>query len=213
MDLLNLELVEISLKKRCELPYNWFGVKQTDTKDSETNFIYNARSYSQLIQAISNLDKPTQNYALNRWYNFWSASAIEQLFARHKSVEPNINAKHKFIDFSIDNTPFDHKSTVFPKGFEKPLVYAKQHPKELINWLYENQSSQGRQHYKNRLFMVFYDHIDGEHWKLKCEVVLIKKKIDIYLSHFNIKNLYNFNFDSRDVLSDIIWIENSPKQL
>ncbi len=209
MEPLNLELVEISLKKRAKLPYNWFGVKQTDAKDSETNFIYNTRSFSQLTKAIASLDKPTQNYALNRWYNFWSASAIEQLFAMHKSVVPNINLKHKFIDFSINEIPFDHKSSVFPKGFGKPIAYAKQHPKELINWLYANQSNQGRKHFKNRLFMIFYDHIDGNHWKLKCEVALIKNKIDIYLTHFNIKNLYNFNFDQRAIFSDIIWIENS----
>ena len=55
---------------------------------------------------------------------------------------------------AINKTPFDHKTTVFPKGFGHTLDYAINHEEELISWLYEHQSSQGRLHYKNRLFVI-----------------------------------------------------------
>jgi len=54
---------------------------------------------------------------------------------------------------------------VFPKAFGKDYAYAKENKKELIEWLYNNQSQQGRKHLENRLFICIFDTKNGEHWK------------------------------------------------
>jgi len=60
-----------------------------------------------------------KNYALNRWYNFWSAKTIENIFGEHKNIKPHLNSKDKLTDFYIKNIPFDHKTTIFPKVLKK----------------------------------------------------------------------------------------------
>jgi hypothetical protein len=116
--------IEKELKKRLDFPYKW-GRKQSDNWDTLTNFIYNTFSFDTLLKRIEYFDEDLQNYALNRWYNFWSAKAVESIFATHPNVEPNINIYDKLVDFKINNIPFDHKTSVYPKGYGKPIVYAK----------------------------------------------------------------------------------------
>ena len=147
---MNLELLENALKKRWTHNYKW-GRKQSNEWDELTNFIYNTRTFSSLLEQIKHLDVNLQNYALNRWYNFWSAMGVEYIFSTHKIVVPNINRYDKLVDFKINNIPFDHITSVFPKGFGKPIGYAKKHKGEIIKWLYINQSQEGRKHLKNRL--------------------------------------------------------------
>lgn len=144
MNPLDLARLEKSLKNRWKTDYNWLGHKQNDVWDKQTNFIYNARSYGELTKLVSNLKEDMKHYALNRWYNFWSAMGVEQIFRSHKKVLPLHNQFDKQIDFFINNIPFDHKSTIFPKGFKHSLAYAKQNKEELMEWLYKNQSQEGR---------------------------------------------------------------------
>ena len=115
------------------------------------------------------------------------------------------NTKDKFVDFYIDDIPFDHKTTVFPKGFKKSIPYAIEHKKELIEWLYNNQSAEQRQHFKNRLFIVLIDYDNqAEHWKLKAEILWLKKIISTYLSKFDRIKLQTFNLENKTVFADII---------
>ena len=72
-------------------------------------------------------------------------------------ISPTKNPKDRLVDFKIHDIPFDHKTTVFPKQFQKSIHYAKTHEEELITWLYDNQSTQQRHHLKNRLFIVVFD--------------------------------------------------------
>lgn len=197
--------LEIELKKRLTYPYQW-GTKQTDQKDQETNFIYQTYSFDTLIKRISNLDSSLKNYALNRWYNFWSAMAVENIFVSHPSIQANKNHRDKLVDFTINTIPFDHKTSVFPKGFGKSFSYAKENKRELIQWLYSNQSQEGRKHLKNRLFIVLFDEENNQHWKLKSEIQLLKSAIDKYVEHFSKIRLLSFDFGEGEVLSDIIWV-------
>ena len=203
---MDLERVERELKKRWALPYRW-GRKQSDLWDKETNFIYTTYSVASLIRKTEHLDEALRHYAWNRWYNFWSAMAIEDIFTSHPQVTANKNRYDKLVDFTIEHIPFDHKSSVFPRGFQKPYHYAKEHKMELIYWLYANQSQQGRKHLKNRLFIVLYDK-DGEHWKMKAEIMHIKKHIDNYVHRFDKKQLHRIRLEQSEALSDIIWIDN-----
>lgn len=197
--------IETQLKKRLAHPYRW-GRKQSDAWDVQTNFIYKTPSFDGLQRQTELFPEPLKNYAMNRWYNFWSAQAVETIFCAHRIVTPNFNPYNKLVDFRIAGIPFDHKTTVFPKGFLKSASYARQHPAELARWLYDNQSQQGRKHLENRLFIVLFDP-NGEHWKLKAEISLLKDVIDRYISSFNQKALLLLPIQGNTVLTDILWVE------
>jgi len=205
---MDLPRVERELKKRLSYPYKW-GRKQSNSWDQDTNFIYKTYSFETLLKRTSKFDQPLKDYALNRWYNFWSAMAAEDIFASHNNVQANVNAYDKLVDFKIDGIPFDHKTSVFPKGFKETFQYAKEHKEILIKWLYENQSQQGRKHLENRLFIILYDVETSEHWKMKSETLLLKSAIDNYVENFSTDNLVQLNFGNGEVLSDIIWIQKT----
>ncbi|MFA5455398.1 MAG: hypothetical protein WC272_08780 [Sulfurimonas sp.] len=203
MDLLR---VEKELKKRLSYPYRW-GRKQSDSWDRDTNFIYKTYTFESLLKKTEQFSQELRDYALNRWYNYWSAMAAEDIFTSHDNVEANKNIYDKLIDFKIIDIPFDHKTSIFPKGFGKSYEYAKEHKKELIQWLYENQSQEGRKHLKNRLFVVLYDGLEIQHWKMKSEIIQLKSSIDIYINNFSTENLCKLDFGAGEVLSDIIWLQ------
>ena len=203
---MDLVRVETELKKRLIHPYKW-GRKQSDDWDAKTSFIYTTYSFEKLLEKTTSFDEEVRNYALNRWYNFWSAEAVENLFSLHEKVKPNINKFDKLIDFTINTTCFDHKTTVFPMGFNQTVAYAKNNPAELIQWLYLNQSQESRKHLKNRLFIVLVEK-NKEHWKLKAEIKLLKSEIDTYVENFNSANLFQLQLENNTILSDLIWVEN-----
>jgi len=75
----------------------------------------------------------------------------------------------------------------------------------LIKWLYKNQSQQQRKHFRNRLFLVLYSK-DGEHWKLKSELMWLKERIEKYMQGFNPNYLLKFNLEEGNpTLADVIW--------
>lgn len=202
---INLKNLENQLKKRLDYPYHW-GKKQTDDWDKKTNFIYQVRSFSDLQGKAAALDDSLRNYAFNRWLNFWSAKAVEKIFALHPKVIANTNEYDKLVDFSVEGIAFDHKTSVFPKGFGKSLEQALSNKGELIRWLYNQQSQQGRKHYENRIFIVLYDRQTEAHWKLKAEIQIIGKAIANYLHNFSVEKLEEFDFGQGKVFSDIIWV-------
>jgi len=204
--------IEDELKKRHQYPYKWFR-KQNDEWDRYTKFIYQTPNWQMLIRKISRvaesekLDKQQIfQYAANRWYNFWSAKAVEQIFTQIEGIEPVLDSKDSEKDFYLFGIPFDHKTSVFPKRFNKSFDYAQTHKPELIEWLYKNQSTQKRYHLKNRLFLIVYDS-SGAHWKLKAEIALIHQAIHNYIGSFTREQLHSVTFDHLQTsLSDIIWV-------
>lgn len=208
---MNYILLEKELKKRLKFEYNW-KVKQNNNLDRQTNFIYKIRSFDVLLAEIENEFKSKSDfelltsYALNRWFNFWSAKAVETIFCENKNITAHTNSKDKYVDFYIENNPFDHKTTVFPKGFKKSVPYAFLHKRELIEWLYKNQSQQQRKHLKNRIFIVLVNYEnENKHWRLKSEISWLQKIISNYLTTFDVQNLESFYFQNEVVKSDIIW--------
>ncbi|MCX6149981.1 MAG: hypothetical protein NTX22_05585 [Ignavibacteriales bacterium] len=202
--------IEIELKKRLDYPYNW-GMKQNDIFDNLTNFIYHTEKFLDLQKNIKErFDKRVDyellsNYAMNRWFNFWSAHAIEFIFCTLPNVKPAKNHKDKLVDFEIMGISFDHKTTVFPKKYNKTIEEAQKDPIDLIRWLYVNQSQQKRKHLKNRLFIVLQSH-DGENWKLKAELFWLKELIKKYVADFNSNKLFRIDLDENNfVQADIIW--------
>ncbi|HSP88186.1 MAG TPA: hypothetical protein VLN45_08630 [Ignavibacteriaceae bacterium] len=133
------------------------------------------------------------------------AQAVEKFF-----VTPNVlsvlDEKDHLVDFSIHGFTFDHKTSVYPKNYNKTLREAIINTDDLINWLYKNQSQEKRMHLKNRLFIVLYS-TTGEAWKLKAEITLLKKEIEFYMIGFNSHFLMKFNFEKgNETFADIIWV-------
>src|SRR4030066_867144 len=205
-----LVTIENELKKRLAYPYKW-GRKQNDLYDKLTNFVYKIPSFEGILKETESRfrkDKEHQNianYALNRWYNFWSAQAVEKIFCSLPNVRPALDEKDKLVDFTIDGVTFDHKTSIFPKNFPYPIEEEIKKTEELILWLYKHQSQQQRKHLKNRLFIVLYSS-DGEHWKLKAEIFWLKERIEKYMQGFNPHYLLKFTLEkNQETLSDVIW--------
>lgn len=206
----NLVQIETELKKRLSYPYKW-GRKQNDYFDKLTNFVYKIPEFEIVLKEIDNRfnkdkeHKNVANYALNRWYNFWSAQAVEKIFCSLPNVKPALDGKDRLVDFTIDGVTFDHKTSIFPKNFPHTIDESIKKTDELIKWLYKNQSQQQRKHLKNRLFIVLYSS-DGEHWKLKAEISWLKERIEKYMQGFNPHFLLKFNLEpDHPTLADIIW--------
>ncbi len=195
-------LAEKELKKRHIFPYKWRQL-QNNNFDRKTNFVYNTLFFDDLLSIVKDLfiDDPNYDlyfdYCLNRWYNFWSAKAVEKIFCSHRIVQPAKNKKDRYVDFYINDTPFDLKMTVFPKAYEHYLMNVKADPLPLIKWLYENQSQQGRKHLSNRLFLVLHNQ-SGEHWKLKAEINWLSNIIQNYVDNYQ-----------KDALHKLILIQNN----
>lgn len=207
---INLLLIEKELKKRLSYPYKW-GRKQNDEFDKLTNFVYGISIFEEVLKEIENRfkkgkeHKNISNYALNRWYNFWSAQAVEKIFCSLPNVKPALNEKDRLVDFTIDGVTFDHKTSIFPKNFPYTIEESIKKTNELIVWFYKNQSQQQRKHLKNRLFIVLYSS-DGEHWKLKSELSWLKKRIEKYMKGFNPHYLLKFPLEkNQETLADVIW--------
>ena len=210
----NLIFIETELKKRLSYPYKW-GRKQNDEFDKLTNFIYRSPTFEAVLKEINTRFKKDKehgniaNYTLNRWYNFWSAQAVEKIFCSLPNVKPALDEKDRLVDFTIDGVTFDHKTSIFPKGFPYGINDAIKKTDELILWLYKNQSQQQRKHFKNRLFIVLYS-TDGEHWKLKSEISWLKDRIETYMKGFNPHYLLKFPFEiNQKTLADVIWVIRS----
>jgi hypothetical protein len=185
--------------------------KQNDIFDKQTNFIYHIFLFDDLLKEIDTRFKSQKdyelyfNYALNRWYNFWSAQAVEKIFCSLPNVKPALDGKDRLVDFTIQGVSFDHKTSVYPKKFPYQIYEAIKKTDELIKWLYKNQSQQQRKHLHNRLFIVLYKN-DGEHWHLKSEISWLKEKIENYMIAFNPNYLMKFSFQkNQETLSDVIW--------
>lgn len=207
---LSLDEIEIELKKRTRFKQIW-GTKQNNLLDTQTSFIYSIKHFDQLIEEVKkrfagdpNI-KQLGNYAVNRWYNFWSAQAVESIFVSHPRVKPHTE-KDKYCDFFIDGLPFDLKTTTFPKRANLTIETAQHKPSQLAEWYYMNQSSEQRHHFKNRLFLVVHNAANPDSsWTLKAEISWLETIVMAYLNTFEPGRLIRLEFDQKQVLTDIIW--------
>jgi len=205
MSEMKLQKCEAQLKARLALPYIW-GCRQNDDWDAKSRIIYKIDGFRQLSKVIEKWDDDLKNYTLNRWYNFQSAMRVEEFFEKHPTVKANKDYRSKTIDFWINEIPFDHKTTVFPIGFNKDIKYAQENERELLKWLYTNQSTGGRRHMNNRIFVIVYDS-DGEHWKIKSELSLIKTAIQKWMAIPESSRYIVGGTTEKPVYAGIIWVQ------
>ena len=207
---ITLEARERELKKRFAYPYDW-GQRQSDEWDAQTDFVYHIFSFEALLKEIEGRFsteqhyKEMQSYAMNRWYNFWSAKAVEQIFASHPAVTAARESGDRMREFRIGELSFDHKISTYPRGFNHDLDYGQKHSRELIEWFYTHQSQQRRKHFENRIFIVLYAS-DGQHWRLKAELGWLESIIKSYLDTFDATKLFRYKFDwKRETAADVLW--------
>jgi hypothetical protein len=200
-----LEQIEAQLQQRVvEYPRTAWGRKQSNAWDQQTNFVYRLYRWDILRKKVSKLDKPLAEYAINRWFSFWSAMAVEKIFCALPGVRAHTNQYDRLVDFSIQGINFDHKTSVFPKGYGETLQSARRNKAHLIKWLYEHQSRQQRYHDANRLFIILYAR-DGEHWKLRAEISGMRQVIKAYVTRFRRSGLTQLTVNNHPVLADTIW--------
>ena len=208
--MIDIVALEAELKKRLAHPATPWDRRQNDVWDKATNFIYRTATWDALRDAVRSL-KPAglRNYAINRWFNFWSAVGVETIFTRQSGVTPG-PYKHRLIDFSIAGLTFDHKTTVFPAAYFPGSLYAAAYPAHLAAWLYAHQSGEQRHHLGNRLFLVLYN-FQGAHWRLRAELGLIRGQVETYVRNFDPARLITLQLtEDHTALTDIIWIPGSP---
>lgn len=147
--------------------------------------------------------KETLNYLYASKYNYLSSKLTENVFFKHSKVIPTIN-KIKSVDFFIDNSFWDLKQTILPKGFiekkdlKESIEAVETNPYELIKWLYENQGEM-RFGSENRIFVVFIDKTNyNESWKLKSDLNLLENNINSFLDNYKKPIDITFTFKGRD---------------
>ena len=121
-------------------------------------------------------------YVIRRWYNFHTHQAALDVILVHPHTRPEPDPFHHTVDFYLDDEGFDLKLTPLPQGFGHDIAYAQAHPEELVRWLYERQSAQGRFHAANRLFVVLHDATDPDQtWELRRDFAQLEQAIHTFL--------------------------------
>lgn len=186
-----------------------WGSKQNNSSDYQTNKIVysNITSFPTIINTFKELgiSQTLQQYGIRRWYNFRVSEEIKDMFLEDSRVKAHPDLKHKTIDIFIDGIPFDLKGSVFPRKFTYTPDFPTSTSKKtnLIEWLYNNQSSEGRKHSANRLFVMYYKE-GGDHNALKARLDLARVAIKKYMDGFDPSNLIKIE----GAYSDLIWIES-----
>lgn len=196
-----------SIQKELENAHPYLNLgwrtKQTNDLDKLSGFIYHTETFEELKQNYENLIKDKHpevsfNYILLRWYNHMTSTMTETIFNSFENVRPEKNPYHKTIDLYIHNIPFDVKLSVMPKSFYKYELedFRKRKVRnELIRWLYAEQSTQGRYHLANRLFVVcrgdspINNNLESK--ILKSRFDLIEEKIKTYLEYTEVRKQEN----------------------
>ena len=129
---------------------------QNNEQDRKTKFIYNVEDFNtlKLLCDTTLTREEDKKYAYHRWVNFYSSIYCEQLFCKYGAVKVETR-KDKDKDIYINDIAYDVKLTTYP--FTSEIKYdldTEDGIEGLIRWFYNNQSNEGRQHYKNRIFIV-----------------------------------------------------------
>ncbi|MCF7668316.1 MAG: hypothetical protein K9N48_00890 [Verrucomicrobia bacterium] len=100
--------------------FDWGGDYQNSLdKYLVSRYVKAIQSYDTLISKFDKeIHTAVQGYVLNSWYNHWSSILIEHIFKSHKIVLPTVG-QIKYVDFFINNVPFDLKVTYLPAEFVK----------------------------------------------------------------------------------------------
>lgn len=157
---------------------------QNNEQDRKTKFIYDVTDFDTLkllCNTVLSKDED-RKYAYHRWVNFQSSIYCEQLFCKYgaKKVE---NRKDKNKDIYIKDIPYDVKLTTYPLSSEiKYNLETEDGIEGLIRWLYNNQSNEGRFHFKNRIFIVCSGETKEEQLNNKIRFLWLEEAIKKWMT-------------------------------
>lgn len=183
---------------------------QDNKNDSSTNFIYNAKSLDECLDLIKK-NNANKDYALHRWYNYYTSVQCEYLFCDYGAVHEK-DIKNHNVDIYIKNIPFDVKLTVYPKALsEKPFNLKQRTGKnQMIQWFYTHQSQGKRKQILNRLYVVCDGNNPEENLKMKSNFELLRKYICSFMNYTEKYGFNKVNITDNQVkytlYSDIIYI-------
>lgn len=171
--------------KYLAMPDHSWGKVQNDANDKETGFIYFCDRMSQVLDLCIANDSPF-DYALHRWFNFHTSKQVENIFCELGATHEQ-NEKNHDIDIYFNDTPYDIKLSVMPSAFKGKPLATRAERNELINWLINNASKEGRHQNANRLYIVCDAETQEQMLLLKGNYDKIKaqcqKFVDYYKSH------------------------------
>jgi hypothetical protein len=184
---MTFNLIRHELNKLTDLP-PW-GRPQGDEWDRLSNFVYRVKTLKGVerqTQAVAQANRLNPQafwaYTLRRWYNHHTHNQVLQMFLAHPQVQPEADPKHRTVDFYLRGLPFDLKMSHLPKAYPQGLKYAWQHRHHLAQWQYENQSTQGRYHTGNRLFIILHHRAQPDlTWQLRRDFEALEKIIAEFL--------------------------------
>jgi hypothetical protein len=138
--------------------FEWGGDnKNSLDKYLISHYVKKIKSYDLLNSKFeTEINHAVRGYVLNSWYNHWSSILIEHIFKSHSKVLPTVG-QIKYVDFFINNVPFDLKVTYFPaeylrfkrkeKGLPVELTYLKANAKKL-NIIFDKNGSPSSIYYE-----------------------------------------------------------------
>ena len=191
--------------KECEPLLDTKWEVQKDGKDKDSGFIYYCKNVPQVIDlAMSNeVDIP---YCVHRWYNFITSKMAEELFEQFGAT-PEINSKSHEIDFYLKDIAFDLKLTTMPQIEAQNTLKTRKERNDLIKWMYNNQSKQGRKHFGNKIFIVCDGGDKHSSMMLKSNIEKLSEGISKFMEYYQNKNFNVVKIDENEVYSDIIYIK------
>ena len=157
---------------------------QNNEQDRKTKFIYDVTDFDTLkllCNTVLSKDED-RKYAYHRWVNFQSSIYCEQLFCKYGAKKVK-NKKDKNKDIYIDDIAYDVKLTIYPTTTAiKYDLDTEDGIEGLIRWFYNNQSGEGRKHYKNRIFIVCGGNTKEERMSNKIRFLSIEEAIKKWIT-------------------------------
>ncbi len=176
---------------------------QGDEWDAHSRFIYHIRALDALRQetrrVAAEAGLPVNDFAryvINRWYNLHTHQIALEMLCAYPRVRRQDDPRHPTVDLYLDGIPFDLKLTRFPRAYAHSLEHARAHPQTLARWLYDHQSSEGRYHTANRLFLVLHHADDpARTWEVRRMFGLLAAAIDEFM---RATHLFQLDLGGRD---------------
>ncbi len=167
-----------------------WGRQQGNDWDGYSHFVYHVESLDELRRATRRVAAEAglpvndfASYVIHRWYNYHTHQVVLDMLCAHRRVRREDDPRHRTVDLYLDDRPFDLKLTRFPHAYPGRLDDVRRRPLELVNWLYQNQSSGGRYHTANRLFLVLHHAGDAQRtWEVRRMFDLLQATVDEFLS-------------------------------
>ena len=221
-------------KKAIEIQANAWNFVQTSWYNNWTSYLIESifKKHERVLSAIGEIkgvDFFIDNYPIDLKVTYFPNEFMEKKLkdkignkelawlkkeAKKVNISPDKGLSDAeqltFLKEELENHGHSNIIKVLTKHKQKIIDKACKHPKELMKWLYENQSARlfGAE---NRLFLVLVDTKDmKQSWKMKRAFTLIEPTVNNYLDSFNAHSLkkINFTFKQKNYtsLSDIIFI-------